>query len=67
MDDIQIQIMRMSADGKNVITNWETVRGSVSSNAQIIVQSMKEVKNTFGERARVRAIDSSGRVLDILP
>jgi len=67
MDNIQIQIMRMSADGKVAITNWETVRGSISNNSQVVVQNMKEVKNTFGERVRVRAIDTSGRVVDILP
>jgi len=66
MDDIQIQIMRMNSDGSVPITNWETVRDSVSNNSQIVTQSMKEVKKTFGERVRVRAIDSSGRMIDML-
>jgi hypothetical protein len=66
MNDIQIQVMRMSADGKVAISNWETVRGSVSNNPQIVVQSMNEVKRTFGDRVRVRAIDSCGRLIDIL-
>jgi hypothetical protein len=66
MNDIQIQIMRMNSDGTVPITNWETVRGSVSNNSQAITQSMNEVKKTFGERVRVRAIDSSGRMIDML-
>ena len=44
--------------------NWRTFRVT-TNNGQIILKSMKELQATLPEY-RIRATDSSGRVVDIL-
>ncbi len=57
MDQVQIQFQDLTG-------NWMTVR-ITQNNSQMILMAMREIKNTYPDK-RVRAIDMSGRLLDIL-
>lgn len=57
MDQVQIQFQDLTG-------NWMTVR-ITQNNSQMIIMSMREVKNTYPDK-RVRAVDMDGHLLDML-
>lgn len=57
MDWVDIQV-------QDATGNWRTY-ARTQNNPQMILMRMKELANQFS-RSRVRAIDESGRVVDIL-
>lgn len=58
IDNVEIQVQDLSG-------NWRTYH-ITENNDQLISMRMKELKSSHPDK-RIRAIDSQGRVVDILP
>ena len=57
MNQVQIQFQDLTG-------NWMTVR-ITQNNSQMIIMAMREVKQIYPDK-RVRAVDTDGRLLDML-
>ena len=66
MDQIEIQIMQMSPDGRVSLGNWMTVE-IVFNDPQHVVREMQQVQSQYPAGTRVRAGEhGTGRLVDIL-
>lgn len=66
MDNITIEWMQMTEDGKVSLGNWQPIRTNVLNNPQYITIAMNECKRMFSGNVRIRAVDSNGRLVDML-
>lgn len=50
---------------QDVAKNWITVQQNVLNQSQVIMTKMKEAQRSYPNK-RVRAVDSGGRLIDML-
>ena len=60
-----MEIAMITIQVQDVNKNWLSVQHNVMNQSQIIMTKMQEAKRSYPNK-RVRAVDSAGRLVDLL-